>query len=186
MIQFNAEQIRRAEMLLGQIRGAIPKVQARAINRAAVAAKTSIVEQARKEYYVSVAGVRDKIKITNATEEKPYARIKAKGTRIELVNFKTDPNAVGKRTSVLKVAVVKGGGFKELPGAFLAKGISSGKVHVLKRTGKERYPIHIKYGISVPEMIGSNKVRLVVEERAREVLDNRLEHEINRVLEGHI
>lgn len=90
-------------------------------------------------------------------------------------------NASDKRPKVLKVAVKKNG-TKALPGAFVALGRSSGKQHVLMRVGRSRYPINIKYGPSIPEMAGNEKIAQLVEGRAREVFDVRLQHEMSRVL----
>ncbi|MGL5511924.1 MAG: phage tail protein [Sporomusa sp.] len=69
-----------------------------------------------------------------------------------------------------------------MPGAFIEKGTSSGRLHVLQREGKDRYPLHIKYGPSVPQMIGAEKTRTFIEDRAYGVLANRLDYEINRLL----
>jgi len=155
-----------------------------ALNRAAIAGRAAAVKKARESYYISAAEVRSTITITNARKDRLITSIRSKGTRRELINYKTLPNTIktGKKIAVLMVAVKKSTGVKPIPGAFIQKGTSSGQLHVLKRDGSDRYPIHIKYGPSVPEMLGTNNVRAEVEERANTILASRLDHEITRLL----
>lgn len=177
-------KLHEAQKLLNSIPNGVSIAGANAINRAALAGQAAAVKKAREEYHVSAREVRNTITIKKADKNKLFASVTSRGTRRELIQFKTLPNSIkrGKRIAVLLVAVKKNTGVKPLPGAFIERGTSSGKLHVLKREGTARYPIHIKYGPSVPEMIGVEKVRVFVEERAKSVLANRLEHEIDRLL----
>lgn len=186
MIELTIEQIEKAERMLIHIPGAAPKAMARAINRAAEAARTAAAREVRQRYYIKYHDIQKTIQIKKADPSHLIANVISRDTRRELINFRVRPNEPRHKRPprVLRVAVKKDG-LKKLPSAFVARGTSTGKLHVLKRVGKERYPLHIKYGPSVPEMMGTDDVSQAVEERAMEVLGDRLDHEINRILEGH-
>lgn len=185
MIEITIEHMERLEEALADIPEKIPRVAARAINRAAETVKTEMTREARKRYYVKYEDVQDTIKIYKANEIDLAATIVSKGKRRELISFRVRPNVPMHKNppKVLRVAVKKEGGLKDYPLGFVARGTSTGKLHVLRRVSKKRYPIHIKYGPSVPQMIGNEEVIKVVEEKAQETLEKRIDHEINRALE---
>jgi hypothetical protein len=93
-----------------------------------------------------------------------------------------------KKRKTVKVAVRKDSGLRELLGVFVQAGTSSGKPHVLQRATSKRYPIHIKYGPSVPEMIGTNlsnrQFKRVVEDKVKETYERRLDLEIAWIIGG--
>ena len=187
MIDLTALQLSRARGALQHIPNAAPKAIVAAINRSADSAKTEAGRKVAENYNIIVRDVRSTIHIKKATasSRQILAVVSSSGTRIPLIKFKVRPGGITKRTSpIIKVAVLKGGGAKALPHAFVTKGKNTGITNVMQRQTEERYPIHIKYGPAVPEMLGTNKVKNFVESRAMEVLDNRLEHEINRILRG--
>ncbi len=190
MIYITQYDVSQVAYRLGQYSKKAPTVMMRALNRAATTAKTEVVKQAKENYFVGAAEVRKTITITKASRDRLRAIVNSKATRRELIAFKVSPKnpKPKKRPKMVKVAVRKDGGLKDLLGAFVRSGTSSGKPHVLMRTSKERYPIHIKYGPSVPEMIGKNlsnrEFKVLVEKRVQETYEKRLDHEIKRVLEG--
>ena len=59
---------------------------------------------------------------------------------------------------------------------------SPGDIHVLQRTTDSSYPIKVLYGLSIPQMVGSKKIGEKIEDRAVEILDSRVQHEIDRLL----
>ena len=181
MIQIRAEDLMRAKELLQGIPGGVQVAVARAINRALDSGVTAASRKAREEYYVSHKAIITSVKINRARTDKLIGAATSRGPKRELIEFRVNPNSA-KRVPMVRVAVKKGSGMKDLPGAFVAAGTSTGNLHVLKRAGEQRYPLHVKYGPSVPEMIGSPNVKKVVEDHAREVLLVRLEHEIGRLL----
>lgn len=190
MIYITQNDVARVAYRLGQYGKKAPTVIMRALNRASDSARTEVTKQAKENYYIGSAEVRKTITITKATKDRLRAIVTSKATRRELMAFKVSPKnpTPKKRPKVVKVAVKKEGGLKELLGAFVRSGTSSGKPHVLMRTSKERYPIHIKYGPSVPEMIGQNlsnrQFKMLVERKVQDTYERRLDHEIKRVFEG--
>lgn len=184
MIEFTAEQIDRAERLLGHIPGAAPKAMARAINRATESARTEAARKVRSMYYISQKDVTATIKIYPATPSDLSAMVVSRGNLIALTKFRVTPNKPQpKRRREIIVRVKRGAG-GPIKKAFVAR-MKSGHVGVFKRAGKQRYPIDQLYGPSIPEMIGNPTVTGWVEEKARERLDQRLDHEIKRALEGN-
>ena len=181
MIMVHAEDLIRAKELLQHIPGGIQQATARAINRALDSGVTAASRKAREEYYVSHKAIITSVTFNRARTDKLIGAATSRGSKRELIEFRVNPNSA-KRVPMVRVAVKKGSGMKEFPGAFVAAGTSSGNLHVLKRVGEKRYPLHVKYGPSVPEMIGAPNVKKFVEDRAREVLLVRLEHEIGRLL----
>lgn len=167
----------------------VPIAVANATNRAAEAARTELVRKVRETYHAKYGTMHSAIRIKRASPGAKIikATLKVYDTRRPLIQFKVSPNAPqpgGRRPAVLMVAVRKDTGMKPYPGAFVAKGKKTGLPWVLKRVGRDRYPLHIKYGPSTSELAGSQHVRESVEQRAQEMLDKRLEHEINRLIGG--
>lgn len=187
MILISVFRQREIEARLGDARKKAPKIIARALNRAIENTRTNVVAKAREEYHIKASDVRSTIRVSKATPSNLRAVVESKDTGRELSQFKVRPGSTRykKPPKVVKVAIKKAGGFKNLPGEFVARGNSSGKLHVLKRVTSKRYPINIKYGPSIPQMVGQPKVKWYVEREARVMFEKRLEHEMNRVLEGN-
>lgn len=183
MIRATSRQSSKAIKLLTHIPDEVPKAIARAINRSTEAARSEMSSGIREEYYIRHQDITNAAKISKANGSQKFirARIRVRGTRRELMMFRVSPKSDTARPKAIKIAVKKGG-TKKLPGAFIRRGVKSGNLHVLRRVGKTRYPIHIKYGPSIPQMTNNAKITQRVEERARDMLDKRLDHEINRAL----
>jgi len=190
MIYIDKYQVAVVERRLGEYRKKAPTAIMRALNRAAESAKTEVARQATGNYHVKVSETKKTMTITKASRGTLRATVTSKATRRELIAFKVNPKNLKpkKPPKVLKVAVKKEGGLKELLGAFVRAGTSSGKPHVFMRTSKERYPIRIRYGPSVPEMIGANlsnrQFKWLIEDKVKKVYENRLDHEIKRIRGG--
>lgn len=185
MIRVTSLQASKARNLLGRVPSELPKALARAINRASQAARTEAAKGIRQEYIIRHGDIvsATKIRTARADQKMISATIRIRGTRRELIFFRVSPKSEsGRRPRRIRVAVKKGG-LKPLPGAFVRRGTKSGNPHVFRREGKARYPVHIVYGPSIPQMAANPKITEVVEQRARDMLDKRLGHEINRVLE---
>lgn len=162
------------------------KALARALNRALDAGVTQASRTVASNYYVSNATVKKTIKARRANANNLTAKFISSGGAIPLINFRTNPKSVPSQRpkTLLRAGVLRGGGLSSIKNAFVNKGTSSGKVHVLQRTTSKSYPIKILYGPSIPSMVGSEKIRDIVENRAVDVLDNRVQHEIDRLLKG--
>ncbi len=185
MITIDAEQIKRAELLLKNIPGGIDKAIVRAINRSVESAQTAAVKKVKDRYYIKAGDVRKTIKIKKANYSDRIAIIRATGSPVALSKFSVTPSKPPKkrRKTPVKVRVLKGESPKSLTHAFVTR-LSSGHIGVFERVGKARYPIKQFYGPSVPQMLGHDSVVKYVEERAKEQLIKRFDHEIERLLRG--
>lgn len=184
MITVSTEQMERAELLLKGIPKGVEKAVAAALNRAAEGARTIAIKKVRERYYIQAKDVRETIEIKKAMINEPVAIIKASGSPLALSKFRITPsNPPAKRRKKPIIARVVRGEGGPIRSAFVAK-MQSGHIGVFRRVGKERLPITELYGPSVPQMLGHESVTEYIEEKARERLENRLEHEINRLLRG--
>lgn len=184
----NQKQI---EKKLGDMKSKAPVVMARAINRAVTAAKTAMGKEASAKYYVTSGTVKSTVRLTRASAGNLRGIATSKDARVPLYKFKVSPKTPvrvtgrGRRSpSVYKAAVKKAGGYKPLDGspkAFVT-GFKTGHSGVFERKSSSRLPIKELYGPAVPQMLKSEDVFPEIEKRTNEVLQNRLEHEISRLL----
>ncbi len=183
IVRLNANQIERAELLLRNIRGGAGKAMARAINRSVQSARASMVRSAREEYTAKARAIRNTISIKKASNSNPEAVIKSEGSPLPLREFSVSPRTEnGKRRSPIRVSVKKGqkSSFER---AFVVR--TGGSVNVFSRIGSNRLPIEKLYGPSVPQMIGNENVITRVSDDATKMMEKRLDHEIERMLEGN-
>lgn len=207
MITLSSDQLKRAEEALKHIADGMPKAAARAINRAAEGGRTAAVKKITQEYTITPGRIRQKVEIRpKATADSLLARVYVLGKPLPLSYFKTKPKSVPrKRPSNPLFAKVKQSGGGPIRKVFLAK-MDSGHVGVFarsknkrmtkgknirksgKRAGKKiggkRWALIQEYGPSLPQMMGNTTVTKYIEKKAQEVLDKRLEREINHLLRG--
>lgn len=177
------DQIERLQKRLFGFEEQIDKVKARAINRSASTAQSTLVKEIRQRYNVKAKDVRSTVTIRRAKPSSPQAEIRSNGSVLPATSFKINPRTVnGKRRTPIRISY-KRGSTKTLEDAFIAR-LNTGHLGVFKRLGKERFPIQKQFGPSVPQMAGNDQVVESVIESANEMLDKRLDHEINRILSG--
>jgi hypothetical protein len=139
MIEFTADQIKKAETLLGGIKGELPKAQANAINRSLTTARAEIVRAVRQEYIVAAAAVRKTINIKMASAVNPVGTVYSTGSPIALSKFDVSPTRPVKRNTKSVVArTKKTEGRKPITHAFVAR-MKSGHIGVFERTSEARY-----------------------------------------------
>lgn len=185
MIDLTAEQMKLANKLLGHIPGALPKAITNAINRSAEGARTDTVAKVKEEYVITSGRVRETIEIRKASVSNLSAAVISRGRPRALSYFKIRPGKVTKRRPAEGVyAQVKRGGGGPIAKSFVAK-MASGHIGVFNRTGNTRFPITQRYGPSVAQMVESKSVTRYVEAGATRRLSDRLDHEINRLLERY-
>lgn len=173
----HAEQI---EELFGATPRQAKIVLWRALNRAATAGQTRASVTVRREYVIKAADVKKRIKIRKATAANLSAQIRASGPVIPLMKFDVTPTF----PDIMNVhARVKKGGKKPIQSGFVTRA-ENGHVNVFTRAGRNRFPIKGRYGPSIAQMMGKDEVVDDIQTRAQDVLDKRLEHELDRLLRG--
>lgn len=181
MIEFDVGQIERAMAVLSHIPGAAPKAMANAINRAAETAKTEAARKVREKYYIKHRDVVSTIRITKANSSNLAASVVSRGSPVTLTKFRVTPRQPQPKRKAPVIARVTKGIGGPIQGAFVAR-VASGHVGLFNRVGPARLPIIQRYGPSVPQMLGNETVTQWVEEKAKKRLEERLDHEINRIL----
>lgn len=141
-------------------------------NRALNTVKTELARGVPKKYDTKQKTIRDRTRVNKNTGE-----VSVKGSPIRLFKFRVTPTSPRKQ---LVTASVKRAS-KSLPNAFVQQ-MRNGTIGVFERVGKSRYPIRQLYSVSAPQMAGNEEVLEGAMERASIVFDERLSHEIGRLL----
>lgn len=185
-ITLTSEQLKKAELVLRGIPYGLVYALVPAINRTAEHAETTISREIRKVYTVKHATVRKHITIVRATDRHPSAELVIKGQRTSLSDYTFSPHrTTGKRPEKGVYAKVRQDGGGYLPHAFvISRTYKHGsQLYIFGRVGADRYPIKSYWSRSVPELIEeSGPVHEVVANAITAMLEKRLNHEVNRVL----
>ncbi len=188
-IDIDRSQIKSLEKRLGNLKSKAPTVLARAINRAAAKARTEMWDTMKSRYFVSQKGVYGTISVHKANSSKLSAEVTSKGAPILLTEFKTGSLKRAKRKKkggytpdVFKAGVKKAGGVKPLSGN--PKPFGTGKNgSLVVRESSKRWPVHPLYGPAVPSMIKNEEVIGRVKEAAMDMLERRIDAEVNNILQ---
>jgi hypothetical protein len=182
-VRIYSHQLEHAEKALAGIKNGAKIAAMHAINRAMQAGRVKAVTEATKQYTAKRKRVADTIKVSRATVDNLVAAVRSRGKAIRLADFMTNPSKPQKkRPDVLKANVLRETGFQPIKGAFIAASKRTGKLGVFIRRTKAQYPIQQLYGPSIPEILGTKTVAEAVESRAQDVLGDRFNHEIGRLL----
>lgn len=153
-----------------------------ALRRAAQSAKAKAGTFASSRYYISAGGfkghVRDKISMEGGASAGGVTGVKLTfaGSVIRLIEFNTRFSKDGG----VAVAVKKGGGGTIAHG-FIA---NTGRLGVYERVGPSRLPIEQKYGPSAAHMMMDDEVIKNMEDHIVQTFNERIDHEIDRILNG--
>lgn len=142
-------------------------------NRALNTVKTELARGVPKRYDTKQKTIRDRTRVNKNTGE-----VSVTGSPIRLFKFRVTPTSPRRQ---LVTASVKRAS-KSLPNAFVQQ-MRNGTIGVFERVGKSRYPIRQLYSVSAPQMAGNEEVLEGAMERASIVFDERLSHEIGRLLD---
>lgn len=173
--------LERAIKLLAGVSGGIWRATYSALRRAGSSAKTKAGQYAAEEYTINkgdfMRNVKEKSYIKNEAGTVSMNILYA-GNVLPLMVFDTKFSRTGK----LQTRVKRSGVATLLNRAFAAK--PYGPVGVFERVGDERFPIEQKFGPSTAHMLENENVIKKIDETIKETFDRRMDHEINRVLNG--
>lgn len=180
VVDIDKKNIQDVENRLGFFYKQAPNAISRALNRAATNVNSNIKKEVRNEYNIKAGDINETLSVTKASKMSLVAQVKSSGALIPLDKFKVSPKTVNpKRKGQIKIGVKKDG-LKTVMGAFVAD--INGK-KVFQRESKSRLPIKKLFGPSVPQMLGNEEIRVEIERQGQETFENRLDHEINRILD---
>jgi hypothetical protein len=165
----------------------VEKALSRAINRAVAQARTEAFRQITTQYTIKRKDVANTVKTEIASTSKLSASLEFKGARNPLLKFKVTPSKPNPRKPpVLRVQIRRDGGGKA-KGLFVArwknKYGAANDYGVYKHWGKGRYQIQAETGPSVVSMVGNQTAVQAIQKKAQESLNERINHEIGRILD---
>lgn len=173
----------RVQKVLAGISGGWQKAVGSALSRAAAAGKTVAKKAVTQEYTISQGEFLAQTKNINHYVLEGFGGVSVEfgyvGYVIPLMKFNTSMGRDGRVTT----QVTRGGGKETLDRAFKAH--MGQHIGIYERVGESRNPVKELYGPSTPQMMYSNEaVTDAVEEKMAETYEERIDHEMIRLLNG--
>lgn len=181
-ISDTSASLERANKILAGIGNgnSVMRAVASAAKRAAQSGRAKAGQFASDRYFISSGGfkghVKDKIKVNGGGAGATSVSIEFAGTVIPLIEFNTSFSRAGGVT-----AHVKKGGGGPVNHAFIAR---IGRTSVYERTTTKRFPVEKKYSVSAAHMMMDETVEANMDKQITSVFEERMEHEITRILNG--
>lgn len=198
---FGAEELERANKVLAQIPDGAKRAIQSAMPRAVSHLRKKATERIRERYAISAGNVRANQNITVSYQagNGMIAQVRFSGSKIPLFKFEgASPKGPSYDRSHL-VPGMTGNGWKMVPTGKPASGhvlastgpqlfahafvatMSNGHTGIFERNGKGISEI---MGVSVAQMVGNEEVANKLIKDASEKFEERMEHEISRLLNG--
>ncbi len=207
-VEVSEETTDRLHAILAGIENAEEKVLKPALTRGLMAGKTAASKAVRETYHISAGDFKSsgymKYNSVSQSEDGIVGSIEFSGGVIPLIRFKVSPNTP-KQGKTPSAAVLKASSlvpFTRKKDTFVAQ-MKTGHIGIFERrenvysggryttktgkVGRNKHNQAIKELLSpsVPQMAGNEEVIQTVEERVNEVINQRIEHEIERLLSGN-
>lgn len=186
MIEITNEQIERVNLILSGVPNGVEKALKSVIQRANNTVRAEVLKGITSVYAISKQNVRAETTITTETRQVDGGIVGAvsfAGYKIPLYRFDVSPSIPGQRVTVT-ARTMKDRAKTPFEQAFIAK-MKSGHTGVFQRDKETRLPISEFPGLSTAQMAKNTVVLEQVEEKAQEVINKRIEHEITRILDGY-
>lgn len=180
-IEISAETMQRVNELLAGVPKGAERAYSSAINRGLSKVKTTALKSAKEVYAVqsSALTAAANTQVQKASTGNLAGYVRFAGYKIPLYKFRVTPKKPGSKRLV-RAGVKKGGG-AVFESAFIAA-MKNGHTGVFERDGTKRLPVSELMGLSAAQMVGETTVSEKVQEEAQRLVDARLEHEIDRLL----
>lgn len=201
MIELSAETVQRVEHILAGVPKGAERALSNAMNKGLSKVKSGAIKKVREVYTVQsrAASEATKTRIKKASTGDLAGYISFAGYKIPLYKFSVTPKVPGTGKTVF--ASVKKGSGGVLEEAFVAQ-MKSGHLGVFERTGEQGIQSRMgktksgtgnqhtekleeKMGLAMGQMIGNQSVLIQLEQETQELINNHLEHEIDRILSGY-
>lgn len=202
-VEVSEETTNRLHAILAGIENAEQKVLKPALARGLSAGKTAFSKQIRGTYHVSPSILSSYSKVgyknVSASGNGIIGSIEYSGGVIPLYKFNVAPKKPTFGKKAVKASVMRSGGQVVFDNAFTAQ-MKSGHIGIFERKGSWRRntrptktggntenneKIKELFGPSVPRMAENAVVIQTVEDRVNEVINQRIDHEIERLLNGN-
>jgi hypothetical protein len=184
MTEITSDAIERVGTLLADIPKGAERVFANAMNRGISRAKTQALKRTKQVYTVNNNALTAKttMKMSKASTGNLAGFVSFAGTKLPLYQFKVTPKNAGTGKQV-RAAVMKSGGATPFEDAFVAD-MKNG-LGVFERVTSRRLPVQEIMGLSAAQMVGNPEVIDGLEEEVQELVNERIIHEMNRILNGY-
>lgn len=184
MIEITSETIERTQTLLAGIPKGAERAFSAAINRGLSHTKTQAFKQVKTVYAVKQSALNEATttRVQKASTGNLAGYVSFSGVKIPLYKFQVTPKEPRKGQKV-RAGVMKGGG-ATFDSAFIAK-MKSGHIGIFERITSRRLPIEEKMGLSAAQMVKNEVIIDQLTKEAQEKVDERLKHEIDRILNGY-
>lgn len=183
MIEITQEIMERAQTLLEGIPRGAERAFSNAINRGLGYVKTQAFNKVKRVYTVKQKALGDATttQVQKANAGNLVGHVSFAGTKIPLYKFQVTPKEPGTGKKVRAKVLKDGGG--EFDRAFIAK-MKNDHMGVFERLTSKRLPIEEKMGLSAAQMVQNEVIMGELEEEAQEKVNERVMHEIDRILNG--
>ena len=185
MIEITSENIERVSTLLADVPKGAERVFSHSINRGLSRIKTQALKRVKEVYAVNSSALTaaTTTKVSKASTGNLAGYVSFSGVKLPLYKFSVTPKkpATGK---TVRAAVKKGGSGTPFEDAFIAE-MRSGHIGVFERVVSKRLPVEEKMGLSAAQMVGNENILAGLEKEAQELVNERVIHEMNRILNGN-
>lgn len=184
MIEITAETMERAQKVLAGIPKGAERAFSNAINRALAHTKSQAFKEVRQVYAVQQKDLDSATatRVQKASTGNTVGYVLFSGVKIPLYKFNVSPSEP-KKSKNIKAGLRKGS-WTAFDHAFIAQ-MDSGHIGIFEREGKNRLPINQIMGLSGAQMMQNGEVEDHLSQEAQEKFEQRVEHEINRILNGY-
>ncbi len=186
MIEITQDTIDRVSVILSGVPAEVPKVFTRAINRSLGTVKAEAYSGVTNRYALTRSTLKDytKDRVRKASNSDICGTVEFSGMRIPLYKYTTTTP----KKSIRGVLVQSGQMYRQtFEHAFIATMTNpKEKNHtgIFEREGKARLHIKQLLGSSMRAMVSETSVLDNVYKKSQAMLDKRIEHEIDRILNG--
>ncbi len=184
MIEISEETIDRVEQILAGVPRGAQRAVTNAINRALSSTKTQAFRKARQVYAVKQGDLSGATvtRVQRASTGGVAGYISFSGVKLPLYKFNVSPD-VPLKSKYVKAGLKKGS-WTLFQDAFIAQ-MDSGHIGMFERETSKRLPITQIMGLSGAQMIGNREIIEDLSREAQKKVNERLEHEIDRLLNGY-
>ena len=198
MVKIDSKEIEKAQKILQGIKNGVEKAITTSINRSLGKAKTKLKKKITQEYYIKSYDVEKTLSVEKANYSTLAGTIWSRSKRTSFTKLKLKKS--GKN---LLIGIKKSNGMNLIQGKsdlfgkpFIAK-MQNNHIGVFQRktrqrigigkvtTRKQENSIKELYTLSIPQMAGEKGVQKYIEEEAEKLVNERFEHEVNRILKGY-
>lgn len=187
MIFIESKLLKNVENSLESVPNEIPKVMARAMNRAMTSGRAKAVTKARQVYSIKARDLKKGVILVRATKNNLWAEARFRGSVEPFTKFRFKPQKRlrqrrrSQRSNVRALKImIKDRKWSEMSRAFAIE--SKGKTLIGEHPPGQSKEINWLYGPSVPQMMGEDRVIKEFNRQAKETLVKRLDHEVKYVL----